>query len=107
MIARHEIMTCNDGIERDVIMIGRFSDKLFEEISEDYMLCDYEDLRDDGWKWSREIHGQFGSWETVTLDGIFYCVKIPDELLDTFEYEIDNEVIEAVINSYRRELEND
>ena len=87
-------------------MIGSFTEKLFEEITDDYMLCDIEDL-DEGWMCSREIHGQFGSWETVTLDGTFYCVKIPDELLDTFEYEIDNEVIEAIINSYRRELEND
>lgn len=106
MISRKEIMTCLDNTEREVVMIGQFSEKLFDEISQDYMLCDGVDL-DGGWLWSREIHGQFGSWETVTLDGIFYCVKIPDELLDTFEYEIDNEVIEAIINSYRRELEND
>lgn len=106
MLAKHEIMTCNDGIERDVTMIGTFSEKLFEEITDDYMLCDGVDL-DEGWLWSREIHGQFGCWETITLNGICYCVKLPDELIEMFEGGIDNDVIESIITAYRRELEND
>ena len=107
MIARHETMTCNDGVEKDVIMIGQFSEKLFEEITDDYLLRDSDDLEDEGWLWSREIHGQFGYWEIVTLDGICYCVKIPDELMESFEYGMDYRVINAIIESYKGEIENE
>ena len=102
-------LTTQDGDFINVMFLGSFYDSLLDEIILDYGSTQSFEF-DEGWINSRECHGQFGSWETVTLDGLSYCVKIPDELADMLDDGVDNTVIEAIINNYLdnyRRLEHD
>lgn len=92
-------LTTQDGDLINVMFLGSFDDSLLDEITWDYGSAPSFEF-EDGWINSRECHGCFGIWETVTLDGQSYCVKIPDELYDMFDTEVDNVVIEAIINNY-------
>ena len=92
-------MTLNDGSKIQVVMIGTFGLSLDDEIEYDYTCASPDDF-EDGWIWSRENHGQFGKWFTVTLEGVNYCIKLPEELVEMFDDCVDLHVIEAIIDHY-------
>lgn len=89
-----------DGFQSEVIFLGGFSDDLFNEIIDDYRSLQYADFGLEGWNNCRECHGQFGSWETVTLNGVSYCVKLPAELVSMCNGEVDNCVVGSIISAY-------
>lgn len=92
-------MTLNDGRKIQVVMIGTFGLSLEDEIEYDYTCASPDDF-DDGWMWSRENHGQFGNWFTVTLEGINYCIKLPDELVEMFDGGVSLKVINEIIDHH-------
>lgn len=106
MLSTKRQLTTQDGDLINVTFLGSFDDSLLDEIIFDYGSAQSFEF-EEGWINSRECHGQFGIWETVTLDGQSYCVRIPDDLYDMFEIEVDNVVIEAIINNYNGRLEHD
>lgn len=92
-------MTLSDGSKIQVVMIGTFSPELADEIEFDYSyVAAYE--FNDGWLWSIENHGQFGNWFTVTLEGVHYCIKLPVELVEMFDDDVDDVVIDKIIDHY-------